>query len=169
MGRGLAFGALLWALTWSGVALAHGTFVVNTTDDHDDGACDPASEGDCTLREAILAANALVNDHPDAPDTIGFDFGPGAQSPFTIALESPLPPVIEGASFNGGSEPRYIVGTDHVPVIIIDGGGFDHVFELRSDATLVIALTFTNAAVSATPRRAVLRAIRSAMRPYTRI
>ena len=29
-------------------------YTVNSTDDHDDGACSP---GDCTLREAILAAN----------------------------------------------------------------------------------------------------------------
>ena len=149
MGRVLAWGALVCAVSWSATARAHGTFVVNTTADHDDGACELAPDGDCTLREAILGANALVNDHPDAPDTIGFDFGPGAQSPFTISLESPLPPVIEGASFNGGSEPRYIVSTDHVPVVIVDGGGFDHILELRADATLVIALAFTNAAVSA--------------------
>lgn len=149
MGRVLALGALLCAVAWSGTARAHGTFVVNTTADHDDGACELAPDGDCTLREAILGANALLNDHPDAPDTIGFDFGPGAQGPFTITLDAPLPPVIEGASFNGSSEPRYIVGTEHVPVVIIDGGGFDHILELRSDATLIIALAFTNAAISA--------------------
>src|SRR5262249_34206739 len=36
------------------------TFTVNTTDDHDNGKCDAA---DCTLREAINAANA--NDGAD--------------------------------------------------------------------------------------------------------
>src|SRR5262249_46389606 len=33
------------------------TFTVNKADDHDDGSCD---SGDCTLREAINAANANV-------------------------------------------------------------------------------------------------------------
>jgi CSLREA domain-containing protein len=43
------------------------TFTVNTADDHDDTAC---TAGDCTLREAFLAANA----NPGA-DTIAFAIG----------------------------------------------------------------------------------------------
>lgn len=144
----LGTGWLLLAIVWCGTAKAHGSFLVNTTADVDDGACEPAPGGDCSLREAILAANALVNDHPDAPDTIAFDLISESEAPFTIALESPLPAITEGVILNGSSEPRYVVAREHVPVIIVDGGGFDHVLEVRSDSTLVIALAFTNAAVS---------------------
>jgi CSLREA domain-containing protein len=145
----LAFGVLLWGLTWSGVALAHGTFVVNTTEDHDDGACDPAPEGDCTLREAILAANALVNDHPDAPDTIAFDFGQGAIPPFPIVLDAPLPDITEGAIIDGASEPRYILRSEKAPVVVLEGAGVDSLLRVRSDSTLIVSLGFDEAAVSA--------------------
>lgn len=149
MRRFLDLGPLLLVLMWSGTAQAHGSFLVNTTADANDGACESAPAGNCSLREAIMAANALVNDHPDAPDAIAFDFGLQSEAPFLIALESPLPPITEGVVLNGGSEPHYIVSREHVPVILIDGSGFDHVLEVRSDSTLVIALAFTNAAVSA--------------------
>src|SRR5437868_179332 len=55
-------------------------FVVNSTDDHDDGICDGA---DCTLREAINAANAAIG----TSDTIRFTVtGP-------INLTSALPSI----------------------------------------------------------------------------
>src|SRR5437016_4969367 len=44
------------------------TFTVNTADDHNDGVCNAA---DCTLREAINAANALVNSNT-SPHNIKF-------------------------------------------------------------------------------------------------
>ncbi len=140
----------LWvALGWCGTASAHGAFLVNTTTDVDDGSCDAPPDGDCSLREAMMAANALPNDHPDAPDTIAFDFGPGVEAPFRIELTSPLPPVHEGLMLNGGSEPRFILAREHAPVIIIDAGGLDHALELQSNNTLIIALGFTNASISA--------------------
>jgi len=144
----LAFALLILVSGWNRTASAHGTFVVNTTADIDDGSCDDALEGDCSLREAINAANALVNDHPDAPDSIGFDFGQGAVAPFIITLASPLPEISESATIDGGTEPRYIVGTEHVPVIIIDGGGFDQVFRVRAHNTLIVTLALTNAGES---------------------
>src|ERR1043165_8155622 len=55
------------------------TFTVNSADDHDDTAC---TAGDCTLREAINAANASPG-----TDTIAFAIGSGAQ---TINIKSPL-------------------------------------------------------------------------------
>jgi CSLREA domain-containing protein len=143
-----ALGFALVLCGWGGTANAHGGFLVNTTADGDDGGCDPVPEGDCSLREAIEAANTLVNDHPDAPDSIGFDFGQGAVAPFTIELDAPLPTISESVIINGGSEPRYIVGRDHVPVIIIDSGGFDYVFRVRAPNTLISALAMTNAVVS---------------------
>src|SRR5882672_6826071 len=45
------------------------SFIVNTPDDHDDGGC---TVGDCTLREAIIAANSNSD-----TSTITFDL-PGA-------------------------------------------------------------------------------------------
>src|SRR5260370_40872868 len=61
------------------------TFTVNTADDHDDGLCNAA---DCTLREAINAANASPG-----TDTITFNIsGAGVH---TIAHTSPLPPITD--------------------------------------------------------------------------
>src|SRR5438552_9079249 len=59
------------------------TFTVTTTDDHDDGACDV----DCTLREAINAANAN-------PDTSTINIGStlfAPLGPHTINLTGVLP------------------------------------------------------------------------------
>ncbi len=145
----------LWVLcfvllvnAWVSRAKAHGFFVVNTTADSNDGSCEEPPVGDCSLREAIAAANATMNDHPDAPDSIGFDFGSGAVPPFIIQLGAPLPAITEGLVIDGRTEPRYIVGTAKVPVIIIDGSGFDDVFRVRAPSTLILSLALTNAAVS---------------------
>ncbi|RYX81418.1 CSLREA domain-containing protein [bacterium] len=70
-------------------------FVVTKTDDHDDGSCDVT---DCTLREAITAAN---ND----PDTSVISFSPiyFGLSKNTIPIKSslPLPPITSDMSING--------------------------------------------------------------------
>ena len=145
----LVISALLLVPGWARSASAHAAFLVNTTADEDDGSCELAPEGDCSLREAIHAANAFLNDHPDAPDIVGFDFGDGAVPPFTIELGSPLPTITEGLILDGRSEPRFIVSREHVPVVILDGGGFDDVLRIRSDNTLILAMAFTNATVSA--------------------
>src|SRR5262245_4526716 len=59
------------------------TFTVNTADDHNDGACDGA---DCTLREAINAANG-----GSGGDTISFNISGGGLK--TINLSTPLPEI----------------------------------------------------------------------------
>ncbi|MBL9138576.1 MAG: CSLREA domain-containing protein [Verrucomicrobiales bacterium] len=88
-------------------ALVGATFVVNTADDHDDGSCDAA---DCTLREAILAANQ----HPGT-DTLVFAIpGPGVH---TIQPLSPLPLFLESAVVDATTQPGY---TDR-PIIELDG------------------------------------------------
>ena len=82
---------------------AHATtsYIVNTTDDHDDGVCNAA---DCTLREAINAANALVNSNT-SPRNIDFSI-PGS-GVHTINVTSPLPQLtliqidINGPTLNG--------------------------------------------------------------------
>ncbi|PYS45741.1 MAG: hypothetical protein DMF68_21340 [Acidobacteria bacterium] len=76
-------------------------FVVNTTADTDDGSCDPLGTGtgnkDCTLREAINAANADAG-----AETISFDptvfASPG---PYTINLTSALPDLASDMTING--------------------------------------------------------------------
>src|SRR5437763_9693316 len=67
-------------------AASAATFTVNSTGDDDDGSCGP-SPSDCTLREAINAANNTT-----AKDTISFALGSGVP---TISVGSttaaPLP------------------------------------------------------------------------------
>ena len=87
-------------------------WVVNTTADSDDGACQPLNSGDCTLREAINAANAS-----EQPKRIDFqipDTGPGFKDgAWTIRPESALPDVTcEGLQIGvcGGGPPIVLNG-----------------------------------------------------------
>jgi len=94
----LAF-VLAAALAAAAAGLAHAdptTFTVNSTNDPGaDGVCDAA---ECTLREAIIEANA----NPGA-DTIGFDIpGAGVQ---TITPATALPAITEAVTINGYSQP----------------------------------------------------------------
>lgn len=92
------------------------TFTVNKADDHDDGMCDSS---DCTLREAINAANA----NPGA-DTIAFGIGSGPQ---TIALATDLPIITDPVTIDGSTQP----GPSGPPIVELDGtnaenrGGLD--------------------------------------------
>ncbi len=72
-----------------GQILTSQTLVVNTTADTDDGSCDAS---DCTLREAINAANAIGTD-----DTINFSLPPGS----TISLLTELPAIDGNLVING--------------------------------------------------------------------
>ena len=83
------------------------TFVVNDAADTDDGACDTAP-GNCTLREAINAANA----HSGA-DTITFDIpfpgqGCTAANTCTITLGSDLPSIDESVTIDGAPNSGHI-------------------------------------------------------------
>lgn len=84
------FGSLIIAFTMASVQAA--TFSVNSTADTDDGSCDAAN---CTLREAITAANA----NPGA-DVIDLSAIKGA-SPVTINILSPLPRIKEAVLMDG--------------------------------------------------------------------
>lgn len=72
------------------------TFTVNTAADHSDaGGC---TTNDCSLREAIAAANALTNS--DGPDQIVFGIPTGG-TPHTISATSALPAVTDRVTIDG--------------------------------------------------------------------
>jgi CSLREA domain-containing protein len=91
-------------------ANAAGIYIVTTTVDGGDGLCD-ASE--CTLREAIGAANA------DPGSEI--HFGLAVDPPFTITPLVPLPPITAPTTIDGTTQP----GFDGGPVIFLDGTDTD--------------------------------------------
>ncbi|PYS66634.1 MAG: hypothetical protein DMF76_00010 [Acidobacteria bacterium] len=81
------------------------TFTVNTADDHNDGVCNAA---DCTLREAINAANA--------GDTISFNI-PGA-GVHTINATNGFS-ITKAVTIDGSTQPGYA----GAPLIEINGAG----------------------------------------------
>src|SRR2546426_6640273 len=97
------------------------TFTVNTADDHDDGVCNAA---DCTLREAINAANA--------GDTISFNI-PGS-GVHTINLTSGLPILNKTVTIDGATQP----GFSGTPLIELNGGGAGSVNGLILDGPNVV-------------------------------
>src|SRR5215203_1863119 len=103
----------------SGAYAAPSTFTVNSTNDPGTGACDAT---ECTLREAINAANA--NNNPTEKDRMKFDIsGSGVH---TISPTSPLPQITEPVIINGYSQPgssanTLAKGTNAVLTIELDG------------------------------------------------
>jgi CSLREA domain-containing protein len=84
------------------------TYTVNSTKDHDDGSCTP---NDCTLREAIQAANA------DGQDSL-IAFGISGPPPYVITVSTQLPTLLEnGTTIDGTTQPGY--GPD--PAVILAG------------------------------------------------
>jgi CSLREA domain-containing protein len=117
----LALGLIVPSLPAPPSALAAPeTFVVNTTADSNNG-CDPAP-GDCSLREAISAANA--NGNAGEFDRIEFNIpGQGVQ---TIRPTSPLPfnlqrLIVDGYTQPGAQENTAAEGTNAVLLIELDG------------------------------------------------
>jgi CSLREA domain-containing protein len=96
------------------------SFTVNSNADTDDGSCDLLGSGignqDCTLREAINAANA----HSGA-DTITFASG---LSGATITLGSTLPAISDELTVDGSSlaSPITISGNNSVQVMSVNSG-----------------------------------------------
>ncbi len=86
------------------------TFVVNTTADHDDGSCAQGVGGDCTLREAIIAAN-----NTPGADEIRFNIGGGGAQ--TISPTSALPTITDPVVIDGTTQPGF-AGT---PLIELNG------------------------------------------------
>ena len=104
--------------------------IVNTTAQDDDGACQPLPGGDCTLREAIIAANAndgtetIIFEIPTADP--GYDLGADR---YTISLTSALPELASNMAISGLGAKR---------LTVTRGGGFFRIFEINSAATVSI-------------------------------
>jgi len=107
----LTAGFALWQILPNSIrnwveSVAHAaTFTVNTADDHNDGVC---NAGDCTLREAINAANA--------GDTISFNI-PGS-GVHTINATSGFS-ITKAVTIDGTTQPGYA----GAPLIEINGAG----------------------------------------------
>lgn len=86
------------------------TFTVSSTADPGDGTCDAS----CTLRDAILAANANGSAETDL---IGFDLA--GTAPYTIQPASDLPAVTTPVAIDGTTEPDFVAA----PIIVLDGQG----------------------------------------------
>ena len=88
------------------------TLVVNSTGDPGDGPCTLA---ECTLREAITAANSLAG-----PDNIVFNIAPAGAK--TIAPASALPVVSEALIIDGTTQPGF-ANCASGPIVGLDGCG----------------------------------------------
>ena len=99
-------------------------FVVNASADTDDGSCDLAP-GNCTLREAINAANALAG-----ADTITFNIPSGgacaSANTCTITLSDSLPDITTEVTIDGSQNNAHIT---------IDGAGQYRPFYFASGST----------------------------------
>jgi CSLREA domain-containing protein/uncharacterized repeat protein (TIGR01451 family) len=101
---------LAMAIYMPSQAASNATYTVNTTADTNDGTCNAA---DCTLREAILAAN----DTPDA-DTIEFSLPPSS----TITLGgTQLPPITGTLSIDGSTAENLTISGDNASRILVIG------------------------------------------------
>lgn len=97
-------------------------FFVNVTEDSDDGSCD-ASPGDCTLREAINAANSVAGPHiihfviPFPPDS-----GCSMAGVCTITLGSVLADITEDLTIDGEGQSITVSGDNQFPVLLVQNG-----------------------------------------------
>ncbi len=85
------------------------TFTVNTLDDHDDTFCTP---DDCTLREAVNAANAL-----SGADTITFSVNG------TVTLGSTLPEITSEMTIDGAGQSVTVSGDNAYRVLLVNASG----------------------------------------------
>ncbi|NNK09003.1 MAG: CSLREA domain-containing protein [Myxococcales bacterium] len=117
---------LVWCLPLN--LAAQTSVAVNTTNDLDDGTCDATH---CSLREAITASNNAVDG-----GIIAFNI-PGS-GPHTLQPSMALPPVEDGVSIDGTTQP----GFAGAPVIELDGSlvGEAHGLDVVGSNNLIRAL-----------------------------
>src|SRR5919201_6581467 len=120
---------LAFALAFAAAARAHAaTYVVTRSDDPAPGACD----SDCSLREAVLAANA-----GSGGDTI--ELPPGL-----IRLGRPGPNENAGATGDLDLTKSVLLTGAGARSTIVDAAGLDRVFDIAPGVTALLAdLTIT--------------------------
>ena len=116
----LIVGALLLGAPAAVVHGAATTFTVTKTADTNDGTCD----ADCSLREAITAANANAG-----TDTIAFAIPGGG--PHTISPTSALPTITDPVIIDGYTQPGASANTNSVA----SGLGLNTVLKIELDGT----------------------------------
>jgi len=123
------------------------TYTVNTTDDTtpDDGTCTHPyvdADNDCTLHEAIDAANAHAND--GGPDLIYFD-GLTGGAPYVISLTAALPTITEAVVVDGHSGTQASCTNQTNPTVEIDGAalGPSILISMTGGGTTVRGLSIT--------------------------
>jgi CSLREA domain-containing protein len=119
---------------------AAATFTVNSSADPGDGTCD---QSECTLREAIAAANAS----PGA-DTIAFDIPGGGVR--TVVLDSNLPAITERVAIDGYTQPgsqenTAATGTNAVLLVEIDASDANDGLFIDADFSVVRGLVINRA------------------------
>ncbi len=151
----LGFASVLCALTLTAgtVTVAHGaTIVVNSVSD-------TADPGNCTLREAITAANtntpvgACTAGSPyPAVDTItiGFSRLVCLTSGCTIALQSPLPTISEDVIITGGTGA-------FSGLVTINGGNAYRVFDVQGNDVTIAHLAVINGSATGVSTAALRR------------
>ena len=103
-------------------AVGVNTFVVNSTLDGIDAStadniCQTATVGQCTLRAAIMQANATAN--VGGPDVIAFNISPGGPAPILVGAGG-LPTITtQPVVIDGTTQPGF-VGS---PLIVLNGIG----------------------------------------------
>jgi CSLREA domain-containing protein len=125
------FAALLLAVLLPTPAFAD-SFVVNSTDDNNDGQCDGTH---CSLREAINAAN----NNPGA-DSISFAGLDATGGDVTIQLLAPLPPLLDNETTIDGTT---VQGYVNEPVINIvkASGVMEDGFAIQSSNNVIRGLS----------------------------
>lgn len=117
------------------------TFVVTTTADTND-TCD----ADCSLREAITAANGSAGPH-----TIAFNIPGGGVR--TITLASALPNITQRVTIDGYTQPGSSPNTNAtgainaVPLIEVKGSGSTPTFSVRASNSVVRGLVVSGALI----------------------
>ncbi|MEO8457939.1 MAG: CSLREA domain-containing protein [Chloroflexota bacterium] len=123
------------------------TLTVNSTDDSDDGACDPKPGGDCTLREALhyLTSNSTVNfnvptsdPHCTAADVCTFT--PTTEYP-DVSGDSNF---INANSQPGAARNTQDVGENAVVKIQIDDGFVKYGLKVTGDHTQIEGFSIYN-------------------------
>jgi len=122
------------------------TYTVNTAVDEHDGSC---SDGDCSLRDAIIIANT----NPGA-DTIGFSI-PGCGGVCTIQPITGLPTLTDDSTtIDGYTQPGALQATDTTPATLkieIDGtndGSSANGFRITSANNVIRGLAINRFALS---------------------